>query len=159
MVSRRSLKIISKSVQQTQKLGESMARGLRGGEMIALIGELGTGKTQFVKGLALGLSVDSDLVNSPTFTLINEYPGRLTLTHIDAYRLERPEQLTDLGFEEIHTSGGVVAVEWADRVWEIMEPYEPITIRFTHHGQTERALELVNVPDYLLDRINRIDND
>jgi len=153
-VSQDSVKIISESVEQTQALGEAIARGLRGGELIALIGELGTGKTQWVKGLALGLGVESDMVNSPTFTLINEYPGRLTLTHIDAYRLERAEQLTALGFDEIRSSGGVVVVEWADRVWEIMEPHQPLTIRLTHRGQTERELEMENFPVYLLDRIN-----
>lgn len=153
-MSQDSVKIISESVEQTQALGEAIARGLRGGELIALIGELGTGKTQWVKGLALGLGVESDMVNSPTFTLINEYPGRLTLTHIDAYRLERAEQLTALGFDEIRSSGGVVVVEWADRVWEIMEPHQPLTIRLTHRGQTERELEMENFPVYLLDRIN-----
>ena len=153
MVSEGSIKIISESVKQTQALGESVARGLRGGELIGLVGELGTGKTHLIKGLALGLGVDGDCVNSPTFTLINEYPGRLALTHIDAYRLERAEQLTALGFEEIRSSGGVVVVEWADRVWEIMEPHGPITIRLKHISQTERELEFVNMPDYLLERI------
>ncbi|MCH9021960.1 MAG: tRNA (adenosine(37)-N6)-threonylcarbamoyltransferase complex ATPase subunit type 1 TsaE, partial [Planctomycetes bacterium] len=84
----------------------------------------------------------------------NEYPGRMTLTHIDAYRLERAEQLTALGFEEIRTSGSVVVVEWAEKVWEIMEPHGPLTIRLKHLSQTERELELDHVPEYLLDRIN-----
>ena len=149
-----SAKIVSESVERTLVLGEALARGLAGGELIGLIGELGTGKTQFVKGLARGLGVDDAVVNSPTFTLINEYPGRRRLIHIDAYRLERAEELAALGFEEICSSGGVVVVEWADRVWEMVEPHRPITIRLAHRGPTERELELDHAPGSLLDRIN-----
>jgi tRNA threonylcarbamoyladenosine biosynthesis protein TsaE len=86
------------------------------GDVIGLVGELGAGKTVFVKGLAAGLGIEPTHVASPTFTLINEYlGGRLGLHHVDLYRLERAEELVELGLEEIVGGGGVCAIEWVDR--------------------------------------------
>ena len=145
-----SLEIISYGVDETIALGRAMGKQLQGGEVIALTGNLGTGKTHFIKGLALGLDVaDVDVVTSPTFTLINEYEGRLLLYHADAYRLEKADQLAALGFDEICSGLGVVVVEWADRVRPLMDDYKPINIYLEHRGENERALRIENLPTYV----------
>ena len=145
-----SLEIISYGVDETIALGRAMGKQLQGGEVIALTGNLGTGKTHFIKGLALGLDVaDVDVVTSPTFTLINEYEGRLLLYHADAYRLEKADQLAALGFDEMCSGLGVVVVEWADRVRPLMDDYKPINIYLEHRGENERALRIENLPSYV----------
>lgn len=144
------LEIVSHSVDETIALGRAMGKQLQGGEVIALAGTLGTGKTHFIKGLALGLDVaDADVVTSPTFTLINEYEGRLPLYHADAYRLEKAEQLAALGFDEICSGMGVVVVEWADRVQSLIDDYKPISIYLEHRSENERALRIENLPSYV----------
>jgi len=149
-VSCESLEIISHSVDETIALGRAMGKQLQGGEVIALAGTLGTGKTHFIKGLALGLDVaDADVVTSPTFTLINEYEGRLPLYHADAYRLEKADQLAALGFDEMCSGLGVVVVEWADRVRPLMNDYKPINIYLEHRGENERSLRIENLPSYV----------
>ena len=85
-------------------------------------------------------------MTSPTFTLINEYEGRLPLYHVDAYRLENAEQLENLGFDEICSLGGVVVVEWADRVWSLIQSYNPLCVYMEHRGETSRHLRLENLP-------------
>ncbi len=99
----------------TRKLAGRLAELLCPGDVVLLVGELGTGKTCFVQGIAEGLGV-RERVLSPTFTLLREYTGRLPLYHLDAYRLEGPGDLSDLGLEEYLEGQGVVVVEWADRV-------------------------------------------
>ena len=144
------LEIVSHSVDETIALGRAIGKQLQGGEVIALTGNLGTGKTHFIKGLALGLDVaDVDVVTSPTFTLINEYEGRLLLYHADAYRLEKADQLAALGFDEICSGLGVVVVEWADRVRPLMDDYKPINIYLEHRSENERALRIENLPSYV----------
>src|ERR1051325_11702570 len=104
------------SPQAMQRLARRLGAELRAGDVIGLAGHLGAGKTVFVKGLADGLGVDPVRVSSPTFTLINEYRGgRLSLHHIDLYRLERASELTELGLWEIVGAEGVCAIEWIDR--------------------------------------------
>ncbi len=105
----------SGSREETFNMGAAFGREARGGEVIALIGELGAGKTQFVQGLAEGLGIDSTEVNSPTFTLIQTYEGRLPLTHVDLYRLENPDEVSSFGLEEYLEGEGVSAVEWANK--------------------------------------------
>jgi len=149
-VSNKCLEIVSHSVDETIALGRTIGKQLQGGEVIALEGTLGTGKTHFIKGLALGLDVaDVDVVTSPTFTLINEYEGRLQLYHADAYRLEKADELAALGFDEMCGGLGVVVVEWADRVRSLMDDYKPINIYLEHRGENERALRIENLPSYV----------
>ncbi len=105
----------TKSVEETQGLAREIAQGLAPGEVILLEGDLGAGKTTFIQGLAQGLGVPEDYyVSSPTFALINEYPGRITLFHVDLYRLES-EEVKDLGLEDL-LGQGVIAIEWAERL-------------------------------------------
>ena len=107
---------ISHSPAETQSLGETWGRAAQRGCVIALSGDLGAGKTQLVKGLARGLGIAA-CVHSPTFTLVNEYDGgRLRLFHLDLYRLETPEQITDAGLEEFLQPDGVTVIEWAEKL-------------------------------------------
>ncbi len=128
------------SVNETLALGERLGSVLTGGLTIGLVGSLGSGKTYFVKGLAAGNGLDdASQVTSPTFTLIHEYPGRLTLFHLDTYRLANPSDLLSLGFEELITAGSVVVVEWADRVRSLM-PDDSLWIELAPTGETSRRL-------------------
>lgn len=145
-----AMEVLSRSVEQTIALGKAIGRAALGNQVIALIGQLGAGKTHLIKGIAIGLDVpDPDAVSSPTFTLINEHPGRLNLFHVDAYRLDDARQLEALGFDECCRAGALVVVEWADRVWPLVAEFEPIEIHLEHQGPTERLLRLDNLPDAL----------
>jgi tRNA threonylcarbamoyladenosine biosynthesis protein TsaE len=134
---------ISHSPAETELLGEKLGRAAQSGFVFALSGELGAGKTQFVKGLARGLGV-SARVHSPTFTLVNEYGGgRLKLFHLDLYRLETPEQILSAGIEEFLQPDGVSVIEWAERLevgsWE-MEVWKIKKIQIEIAGETERKI-------------------
>jgi tRNA threonylcarbamoyladenosine biosynthesis protein TsaE len=112
---RESIDVVTKSDEETAALGARLAQELRAGAVIHLFGDLGAGKTVFVRGLAQGLGLDPDEVSSPTFTLIQEYRGgRVTLYHVDLYRLEGAE-VRDLGLDAL-TADGVLAIEWANRL-------------------------------------------
>lgn len=132
------LELESKDVEETLEIGRRIGGFLNGGDVVGLVGPLGAGKTQLAKGLAGGLEVtDKRQVNSPTFVLVNEYQGRLHVYHLDAYRLTHVEELRALGFEEMCDGGGVVMVEWADRVAELMVE-ETLWIELIPTGQTTR---------------------
>ena len=108
--------VVTHSEIETSAVGSELARSLDAGAVVLLIGELGAGKTAFVRGLAEGLGIDPELVSSPTFTLIQEYRGgRLPLHHVDVYRL-RSIEVDDLGLDELMLEGGVTAIEWPDRL-------------------------------------------
>ena len=134
----------SESPEQTRELGAALGRLLHAGELVALSGPLGAGKTQFVKGLALGLGVPADEpVVSPTFVLVREYAGRLKLYHLDAYRLADALELYELGLAEMLADpAGVVALEWADRVPAAV-PDQAWRIEFTHAGPQARGLTIL----------------
>jgi tRNA threonylcarbamoyladenosine biosynthesis protein TsaE len=102
------------SEEQTSKVGEHLAAEVSGGDVILLFGQLGAGKTAFVRGLARGVGAPVEDVTSPTFTLIQAYDGRLTLYHVDLYRLE-PHEIPDLGLDELISDSAIVAVEWPER--------------------------------------------
>jgi tRNA threonylcarbamoyladenosine biosynthesis protein TsaE len=111
------LNITTHSADETRQLGRTIGRLANQPLIIALIGDLGSGKTAFVQGLAKGLDVPAEYyITSPTFTLINEYPGRLPLFHADLYRLETVQDLEDIGLDELIYDQGVLAVEWADKL-------------------------------------------
>ena len=128
------------SPRQTFKLGEQLGKSLKGGETILLIGELGSGKTIFAKGIASGLGIKSSTaVTSPSFTFINEYQGRLRLFHIDLYRIDRYEELYDLGLEEIITPANVVMVEWGEKLGPF-SPASAIVVRLSSEGERKREI-------------------
>jgi tRNA threonylcarbamoyladenosine biosynthesis protein TsaE len=116
MVSKK-IDITTHSVAETQALGQKIGILIKQPVIITLIGDLGSGKTAFVQGLAKGLDVSTDYyITSPTFTLINEYPGRLPLFHVDLYRLETVQDLEDIGLDQLLSDQAVLAVEWADKL-------------------------------------------
>lgn len=128
------------SSEQTEALGEALGRSLRGGEVIAYLGDLGAGKTAFTRGLARGLGIPMR-VTSPTYTVVNEYSGgRLELFHFDMYRLGSSEELFDIGWEDYLLRGGVCAVEWSENVWDAME--NAITVRIDKLSEEERAITI-----------------
>lgn len=130
------------SLADTLEFGERLGRGLRGGLSIALIGPLGAGKTHLVKGIATGNGLsDPRKTTSPTFTLIQEYPGRVTLYHIDVYRLRGPAELIALGVEELVRPDSVVVIEWADRVREVI-PQPRLIIEIEPTGDTSRSFRI-----------------
>ena len=124
--------LTSDSPDRTRAIGRALGRAARPGTVLALIGELGAGKTQLAKGVAEGLEV-ATVVNSPTFVLMNEHVGRLRLYHADAYRLSEPEEALDAGLIEDRQSDGVVVIEWADRLTGWL-PAERLEITITGDG-------------------------
>lgn len=113
------MKYISRSPEETEKIAYNLARNLVGGELITLDGDLGAGKTAFVRGLAQGLGI-TDNISSPTFTIVNEYrKGKIPLFHFDVYRISFPEEMYDIGWDDYISQGAVVVVEWSVNVSEI----------------------------------------
>jgi len=132
--------IISVSAQQTWEIARSIGEKLRQGDVLALSGELGSGKTCFTGGLARGLGVDEKYqITSPTFTLINEYPARHRLYHFDVYRIEDYDEFEDLGYEEYLGVEGVVVIEWAEKIAKRL-PVNTLWITFEYLDEDERKI-------------------
>lgn len=129
------LELGAPTVEDTRAIGAALAPLLEAGDAVALTGELGAGKTTFVQGVARGLGV-TGTVGSPTFTLVREYHGRLTVQHADVYRLDRVQDVLDLGFEEM-TDDAVLIVEWGDAV-EGLLPAEHLSVELAVPGEDER---------------------
>jgi len=126
---------ISRSVAETEALGARLAAALSPGAVVAYVGGLGMGKTAFTRGLAKGLGC-TGRVTSPTFTIVNEYEGRLPLFHFDMYRLPDADALFDIGWEDYLDRGGVCAVEWSEQVAEAL-PSDTIFVTIARHAQQE----------------------
>ena len=136
----KSFRVLSRSTAQTQSWGRKLGWLLGGGEIIGLTGELGSGKTCFVRGLAQGLDVDKGAwVRSPSFTLINEYDGRVPLFHVDLYRLSSVTEIEELSLRECFFSDGVSVIEWFERLPED-EVDEYLRIYFEHEDGNKRKL-------------------
>lgn len=116
------------SEEDTHELGRRLAQVLQAGAIVALVGDLGAGKTRLVQALAAALDVAPGEVNSPTFTLVQEYVGRVPLRHCDTYRLRHPDEFLDLGLDELFALDGIALIEWADRVAHLL-PRDVLTIR------------------------------
>ena len=135
---------VTASVGETETVAEELAASLRGGEVVLLSGELGAGKTAFVRGLARGLGVDPQEVASPTFVLLTSYPGRLRLHHADLYRLAGNGDDRELGLEELPGPGGVLAIEWAERL--SLRPWpRAIQVTLEHAGEDQRRVRIDQV--------------
>lgn len=133
----------SKSAKQTFSIGFAVGRKARGGDVFALTGELGSGKTCFTGGLARGLGVGEEYaITSPTFTLINEYPGRCRLYHFDLYRLNHSSELEDLGYEEYISGKGVVVIEWAEKIAEVL-PDDVVSVCFRYVDESKRIIGFI----------------
>ena len=123
------------SVQETIKFGERLGQHFTGGDVVALTGDLGAGKTVLTCGIALGLGIPMDQISSPTFTLIQEYSSTIPLIHVDLYRLEGPSDIFSLGLEEYFTPNTIVLIEWAERFPQIL-PSDHMVI-FLEYGEAE----------------------
>lgn len=141
---------ILNSPKETIEFGRRLGRQLRGGEIIALCGSLGSGKTHLIKGIAAGLGAkDHKNVNSPTFVIVNEYRGRLDIYHLDAYRLHSVTEFEMLGFDDFCYPGSVVLIEWADKVEPALQALDYIRIELEHAGETKRKIHVKNLPEYI----------
>ncbi len=133
----------SRSTEETERVGETLGRCLAAGDVVALIGELGAGKTTLVRGLARGLGIDPTLVKSPTFVLVRRYPGPIPLVHVDGYRFEHSGEVLWEDVEWIAAARAVTVLEWADRCAESL-PEDYLEVQLVHkttHQRTIRVLE------------------
>ncbi|HEX4124089.1 MAG TPA: tRNA (adenosine(37)-N6)-threonylcarbamoyltransferase complex ATPase subunit type 1 TsaE [Tepidisphaeraceae bacterium] len=130
----------SASPEETEAIAAELAKTLSPGACIALSGELGAGKTRFVRGLVRGLGGEARLVNSPTFVLLNVYPARLTVYHLDAYRVGA-DDVEAIGFAELLEQGGVVVLEWAERAAGLL-PARQIDVRIETVGEHQRTIHV-----------------
>lgn len=132
----------TKSTSETIRIGKRIGGLLRPGDVVALTGELGAGKTQFIKGIATGMGVGKPTyISSPSFTLIHEYSGRIPLYHIDLFRLRWEGEAEELGLEEYFQGKGITAIEWADKIPSFL-PEERLVIHFVYTGIHTRSLEI-----------------
>ena len=148
------------STSETIQIGKSIGSLLLPGDVVALVGELGAGKTQFIKGLAAGAGIRKPAyVSSPSFALINEYEGKIPFYHIDLFRLETEKEAGDLGLEEYFQGIGITAIEWADKIPSLL-PREMLFIHIAYAGKNTRSLEIIgNGKRYeeLIDRLRILD--
>ena len=134
----------TKSEEETMDIGRKMGLSLKPGDVIAMTGDLGAGKTHFTMGVAESLGV-TEYVSSPTFTIVNEYTnGKMPLYHMDAYRLGDPDELLEIGFEEYVSAGGVVIIEWADIVEDVLPP-ETIWIKIQRMDMVDLNMRNITV--------------
>ena len=133
----------TQSTSETIRIGKGIGSFLRSGDVVALAGDLGTGKTQFIKGLAAGMGVGKPTyISSPSFTLINEYPGKVAFYHIDLFRLRSEKEAEELGLEEYFQSEGVTAIEWADKISSLL-PKETLWVHIQYTGKNTRSIEMI----------------
>ncbi len=145
------LEITSKSPDETIELGRDIGSKLKGGEVIAVCGALGSGKTLLIKGITAGLGADDYReVTSPTFVIINEYTGRLDIYHIDAYRLGSVAEFEMLGFDDLCYPNSVVLIEWADKIESALQAIDYVRIELSHIAETERRIHIKNAPEYFI---------
>ena len=137
-----TFELVSRSVEDTQQLGERLGTHLAAGDVVGLIGELGSGKTTFVQGLAKGMGLNPSVVKSPTFVLMREYQGRLPLIHMDGYRLEHPDQAMWLDVDWLFSPKRVTVIEWADRLSATL-PSDYLELRFAHTPASQRAIRAI----------------
>ena len=129
--------VTARSEQETEALGRALARVLEPGTVIALVGNLGAGKTRLTQAIAAELGVERETVNSPTFVLIQEYEGRLPIYHFDTYRLRDMDEFLELGADELMAAGGICVIEWADRVEDVL-PRDALRIEIGILSPVER---------------------
>ena len=140
--SRHKIVVQTRSASETVRIGKTIGARLLSGDVIALVGELGAGKTQLIKGLAAGVGVgNSAYVSSPSFTLIHEYPGEMPFYHIDLFRLDREKEAEELGLEVYFQGSGVTAIEWADKI-PFLLPKEILFVSIAYRDRNMRTLEI-----------------
>lgn len=146
----------TKSSAETIRIGKSIGSRLLPGDVVVLVGELGSGKTQFVKGMALGVGVGKPTyISSPSFTLINEYPGRIPFYHIDLFRLGCEKEAEELGLDDYFQGKGITAIEWADKIPSLL-PKEMLLIHIVYQGKNTRSLEIIGKGERYLSLVDQI---
>jgi tRNA threonylcarbamoyladenosine biosynthesis protein TsaE len=151
-------RITTRSAAETQRLAAYLGMRLESPLVIAMTGDLGSGKTTFVQGLARGLDIpESCYITSPTFTLVNEYPGRLKLFHVDLYRIDDPLDTEDFGLFEILRSEAVVAIEWAERLGEEL-PTERLDVGLETVGAESRTVSFRGYGSSASDLLHKMKN-
>lgn len=142
------LKKITESAAETRSLGVAFGKQLPPNAIVCFFGDLGAGKTTFIQGLAEGvLGTPDNIVNSPTFTYLNIYKGKLTLYHFDLYRLRDADEFLSMGFDETFDAGGVCCVEWAEKIAPLL-PGEAICIEISHLGGDQRSFAITQKGSY-----------
>ena len=146
----------TKSILQTIQIGKRIGKLLHQGDVIALLGELGAGKTQFIKGLAAGVGIGKpNYISSPSFTLINEYPGKIPFYHIDLFRLKEEKEAEELGLDEYCQGEGIVAIEWADNIPSSL-PKEILWVHIFYTGKHTRSIEILGKGKRYLNLVDQI---
>ena len=140
------LRFISNSPEDTLAIARSLGEALLPGDVVALTGDLGAGKTLFCKGIGKALGIPPDRIVSPTFTIVTEHAGPIPLTHIDVYRIGAVREAEDVGIPELLSGAGVCLVEWAERIAELL-PTDYIQVKFTISGDDRREIA-VTAPDH-----------
>ena len=140
------MEIISNSVEETFAIGKRLGEHLTGGKILCLTGNLGSGKTTLIKGIAAGAGAKNpNTVNSPTFVMVNEYQGRFTIFHIDAYRIKSNAEFEALGFSDFLSPESVVIIEWADKVSDALKGLDCASIQMCHISQNSRGITLIGL--------------
>jgi tRNA threonylcarbamoyladenosine biosynthesis protein TsaE len=142
-ISEALLPVETRTPDETKAIGAALAARLSSGDVVALYGDLGAGKTHLVKGIAAALGVPEESVNSPTFTLVNEYTGRdFPLYHFDAYRIRHLDEFFELGYEDYFFGDGLCLIEWPERIEPLLPP-ATLRLRLSHLGEHRRRIEEV----------------
>lgn len=131
----------SSSVEETIQIGSEFGRELKPGDVVCLNGDLGSGKTHFVKGVASYFGIEPEAVSSPTYTLIHEYPGSVPIYHFDCYRLKNEQEALEIGAEEYFYGEGICLVEWPEKIDSLI-PEEAIWIKISHLSDSERTISI-----------------
>ncbi len=134
-------KVVTTSIEETLRAGEQFAAGLNPGDIVQLRGDLGAGKTHFVKGVARFFHIPEEEVQSPTFSIIHEYQGRIPLYHVDAYRLNRPEEALEFGLEEYLYGDGICLIEWPEKIASLL-PDTCRVVEIAHIDQDKRQITI-----------------
>jgi tRNA threonylcarbamoyladenosine biosynthesis protein TsaE len=151
--------IITKSPEETKKLGEEVSKLVKLGDLLAFYGELGAGKTCFIQGISTGLEVKG-YVTSPSFTIINEYQGKIPLYHFDVFRINSIEEIVELGYEEYFYGDGITVIEWADKIERLL-PKEYLKIEIKFKTSSERKISFIpqgNKFNLFLEELIRIED-
>ena len=140
----RNLKLTASSIEETDLFAKRFAATLKKGDIVAFFGDLGSGKTSFLKSLIATLNnISPDDIHSPTFTYLHIYPGDVPVYHFDLYRLNNASDFTALGFHEFFTADGICCIEWSEKIASILPP-STIKVLLTHAGETSRTIEVTS---------------
>ncbi|HAJ33823.1 MAG TPA: tRNA (adenosine(37)-N6)-threonylcarbamoyltransferase complex ATPase subunit type 1 TsaE [Candidatus Atribacteria bacterium] len=154
-----NLTIITKSPEKTKNLGKEVSKLAKSGDLLAFYGELGAGKTCFIQGISQGLEV-KDYVTSPSFTIINEYQGKIPIYHFDLFRLDNAEEILELGYEEYFYGEGLTVIEWAEKIEQLL-PKEHLKIDIKFKDRYQRTISFIPQGDRFdkfLKELSRIEN-